>query len=275
VPTAYADLREPTPIVEPVPGRRWPLWTRPLGYGLMTIVWFALLVLGGVGACIVVLPTQLSGIGDGRLAHAPMFDRSDWLATVIVLFVVAAPVLGAATYFLVLACLGITLSSATLFARSLRPRYRDERLSFSIWTRGQSVGPMSTYFTGVTYSLVPIRITRWSKVVTIIRFNGFVVNGGHVVLGPLWGLGYFWTIGWMLWPAHGVALVICAAISALIAAALVALIWRRRHVFADAMPTPFERTVYGKSWPNRPPSRPRRRPRPRQSTTSPDAPTPG
>jgi hypothetical protein len=246
------ELREPTPLISPVPPRRAPLWTRPLGYGALTLVWLALFALS-ITVTLFALPLALIGAsGDGELQHAPMFARSDWPATVVVIAVLVAPLIGILTMLLGCASLGTLLSAATLFVRSLRTRYRDERLSFSVWTRGETVGPATTALTGTATSLLPIRLTRWTKVVTIIRFNGWVINAGMFILGPVWGLGYFWTVGWTLWPARGAVAVGCAIGSVIAALLLLWLLWHRRRRYAAVMPGGWQKTPYGRSWPNRP-----------------------
>jgi hypothetical protein len=248
---AYADLREPTPILARVPRRSAPWWTRPLGYGLMTVVWLALF-LATTAITVLALPAAMASTLDGGpLTDAPMFARADWLPTVIVIALVAAPVLGVITLLLAAATVGIALSAATLFVRSLRPRYRDERLSLSAWTRGETVGPASTAVTGATMSLVPIRMTRWSKAVTIVRFNGWIPNLNLLLLGVVWGLGYVGTVAWMLWPARGAAAVLCAIGSLLVAAGLLAIAWARRRHFARVMPASWARSRYAQSWPSR------------------------
>lgn len=251
-PRPVDPLHEPTPLLTPVPARRAPLWTRPLGYGVMTIVWFVLFVLGIV-ATVLALPLALIGASaDGTLQHAPMFARADWPATVVVIGVLVAPLIGILTMLLGCASLGTLLSAATLLVRSLRPRYARERLSFSARTRGETVGGPTTAFTGTATSLLPIRMTRWTKVVTIIRFNGWVINANLFVLGPVWGVGYFWTVGWLLWPAQGAVAAVCGAGSALVALLLLWLLWRRRRRFAAVMPEGWEKTPYGRSWPAAP-----------------------
>jgi hypothetical protein len=215
----------------------------------MTLVWLVLFLTTSA-ITIVALPAAMSATLDGGpLTDAPMFARSDWLPTVIVIALVAAPILGIITLLLAAATVGILLSSATLFVRSLNPRYRGERLSLSSWTRGETVGPASSAVTGTTMSLVPIRMTRWSKAVTIIRFNGWIPNLNLLLLGVVWGIGYVGTVAWMLWPARGVAQVLCAAGSVLVAAGLLAIAWTRRRHFADVMPASWARSRYAESWP--------------------------
>lgn len=101
-------------------------------------------------------------------------------------------------------------------------------------------------------SLVPIRMTRWSKIATIIRFNGFVLNGNMFVLGLIWGVGYFWTMTWALWPARGIAEFLCAIVSVAIAVTFCWVAWRRRHKFPRVMPEMLLKTAYEQSWPNTP-----------------------
>jgi len=219
----------------------------------MTLVWLVLFLVT-TAITIVALPAALSATLDGGpLTDTPMFARSDWPATLIVIALVAAPILGVVTLLLAAATVGVLLSAATLFVRSLNPRYRDERLSLSVWTRGETVGPASIAVTGATMSLLPIRMTRWSKAVTIMRFNGWIPNLSLFLLGVVWGLGYIGTVAWMLWPVHGITAVLCAVGTALVAAGLLAIAWARRRHYADVMPGSWRRSAYAASWPNRPP----------------------
>ncbi|UAJ79519.1 hypothetical protein IT072_20460 [Leifsonia sp. ZF2019] len=249
-PRAYADLREPTPIAQPVPARRAPLWLRPFGYALATAVWFLLFLICG-GIMVFALPAAMSGTLDGQgLLHARMFQPSDWPVTVAVIAIAVVPVFGSLTYLLLAGTLGVFLSALTLLGRSLHPRYADERLSLSIWSRGETIGPPPTALTGTSLSLVPIRMTRWSKIATIISFNGFIPNSNMFVLGTVWGYGYFFTVTWLLWPASGTAAVICGIASLAIALALCWMAWHRRHRFPDVMPGTLQDTAYATSWPN-------------------------
>jgi hypothetical protein len=244
-------------VLSRVPARSAPLWTRPLGYGVMTVVWLLLFVVA-TGATVGALPLSMSSTLHGRpLLEAPLFQRSDWVGSVIVILLVVAPLLGVIMLLVTCATLGVLLSAATLFARSFSPRYSTEKLSMSVWGRGDTIGPAF----GVTMSLVPIRMTRWSKVVTIIRFNGFIPSRNLFVLGIVGGYGYLGTITWMLWPASGGAVPLCAAGTVVAAALFVMLTWRRRHRIANVMPDDWQATPYARSWPNRsvPPKRRRTR----------------
>jgi hypothetical protein len=214
------------------------------------IVWL-LIFLICASIMLVVLPAVMNGTLDGQgLLHAKMFQRSDWPATVVVIAVFVVPIFGSITYLLIAGPLGVFLSALTLFGRSFNPRYSSERLSFSMWSRGEAIGPASTAITGVTMSLIPIRMTRWSKIVTIIRFNGFIPSANMFLLGTIWGVGYFWTVAWALWPARGVVEIVCAIVSVAIAVLLCSIAWHRRHGFAEIMPKGLRATAYGRSWPN-------------------------
>ena len=275
---AWADLREPTPLLDRVPGRSWPLWTRPLGYGGLTLVWLALFALAVVVAFLALPLALASNLDGGPLTELPLFRRSDWVATLIVILVVAAPILGVISVLLLAATLGMLLSAATLFARSLRPRYADEQLSLSVRSRGETVGPVTTAVTGTTVALVPIRMTRWTKVVTIVRFFGWIPNLALFLLGTAWGVGFLLAVGWILWPAEGAARVVCLILTGIGALGLLALAVRLRRRYPRIMPSALAGTPYERSWPNRPtprggagsggrrrPRRPRpdaRRPRP-------------
>jgi hypothetical protein len=226
---------------------------RPLGYLLMTLVWSCIFLMA-VFALIIALPFWLSdGLGGGGLGAAPGFHRSDsWLAFIAIpVFVV--PLLGCITVFAICASLGLALSAATLFVRSLLPSYRHERVSATIGsTGGEAVGPVSTAFTGVGLSLLPVRLTRWSKLLLILQFNGWIINGNLMMVGLAWGCCYVFSVGWMLWPATGAAVWVCAALSLLLAAWLVTELWRRRAAYAEVMPAQLRGTPYEYSWPNRP-----------------------
>ena len=258
---SYADLREPTAIAGRVPARTMPLWTRPLGYGLVTIVWLILFLICA-SVMLFVFPAVMNGTLDGQgLVHAKMFQRSDWPATLVIIALLVVPIFGTITYLLLGASFGSFLSALTLFGRSINPRYADERLSFSMWSRGETTGPASTALTGVTMSLIPVRMTRWSKIVATIYFNGFIPNANMFILGTVWGVGYFWTIAWALWPARGFLELLCAILSTAIGLTLCWIAWRRRRRFAEVMPEKLRKTPYEDSWPNAPTAERARRPR--------------
>ena len=235
-------------VTEPSGGQRA---GRVFAYLGLTVVWLLLLAVV-VFATIVVLPAWLASDGTA-LGASPAFHRSDtWLAFIIIPFLVA-PLMGAITFFLVMATFGAVLTSATLFIRSLNPAYRHEQLSTTIKSvHGEAVGGVATAFTGVALSQLPVRLTRWTKVLLIVQFNGWILNGNMFVLGLIWGWLYFFTVGWMLWPATGAAVPVCAVVSVLLLALLVVVAWRRRKRFPPVMPEGLMGTTYERSWPNRP-----------------------
>jgi hypothetical protein len=249
-PNAIDPLEKPVyliPVVEPTAARRF---GRVFAYFGMSMVWLAVVGVVVFGT-IVALPGALGDVGP--LGSSPGFHRSDsWLAFIVIPFAVV-PVAGYAAVFLMEASVGVFLAAATLFARSLNPAYRHEQLSMTVRSvGGEAVGPASTAVTGDALSLLPVRMTRWTKIVMIVQFNGWIINTNSIVIGYVWGCLYFFTVGWMLWPATGAGVPICAAVSALLAIWLVVTIWRRRRRYPTVMPTRLEGTVYENSWPNRP-----------------------
>jgi hypothetical protein len=250
---AIDPLEKPVYLATPVartPGVRV---GRVFGYLGLTLLWLAILGVA-VFATVLALPGALSTV-DGGLGSSTMWQRSDvWLAPIAVLLVAA--VLGYLTVFVLLASVGLLLAAATLFVRSLSPAYRDEQLSMTRRsTRGEAVGPITTAFTGVALSLLPVRMTRWTKIVMIVQFNGWIINGSAFLIGFAWGCLYLFTVGWMLWPASGVALPICIAVSVVLLAWVVVTVWRRRKRFPTVMPESLRGTVYELSWPNTAPQK--------------------
>jgi hypothetical protein len=249
---AFADLREPTPILDRVPGRTAPVALRPLGYALISVVWLLLFALAVVVA-FVALPVALSSqVDGGSLTGLPLFRRSDWVATLVVIILVAAPTLGVISLLLVATSAGMLLTTLTLLARSLRPRYADERLSLSIRSHGETIGPVTTAVTGSSVVFVPIRMTRWTKIVTIVRFFGSIPSVPLFALGAAWGVAYMVTVGWVLWPVEGAARVAWTAFSVLAALGILALAVRMRRRFPRIMPSALAGTPYERSWPASP-----------------------
>lgn len=254
VPARAADaidpLLQPRYLVSanaPSSGRRV---GRIFSYLGLTVLWIVLFAVA-MFATVVALPAAISS--NGPLGESPAFHRSDtWIAFIVIPFIVA-PIMGVVAYFLAIATVGMFLTSATLFARSLSPAYRHEQLSTTITSvHGEAVGGISTAFTGVALSLIPVRLTRWAKVALIIQFNGWILNGNMLVLGTIWGWLYLFTFGWMTWPVTGTGLAVCVVISVLLLAWLVAAAWRGRRGFPQVMPEKLRGTIYEDSWPNRP-----------------------
>ncbi|MFJ9900502.1 hypothetical protein ACIQPR_44945 [Streptomyces sp. NPDC091280] len=252
---AYADLREPTPILRRVPPRTSPVWLRPVGYLSVTVIWFVVFLFA-VGTVFFALPIALSNMsGHGGVRHSATFQRSDWVATVAVIMLFAAPTLGVVSYMLLCSSAGFTLNSLILFTRSFRFRYRDEMLSFGARTGGVgNVGGSEGSFNGDTISLTPFRMTRWSKIGTILVCNGTCLNINQFTLGAMWGPGFLFTSAWFFWPVSGVAEVLCAVTSIVFGACFLWVAWQRRHKFSDVMPGGFRKTPYEHSWPNTPPA---------------------
>jgi MFS family permease len=224
---------------------------RPFGYLLILLVWTALFVIVVV-ITLFSLPLALqANDGAAGFQASPLFHGSDsWMAYFVVpLFLM--PIFGSISYVLVLASLGMMLASATLFGRSLRPSYAHERLSATLF--GSRTGLIGSGLTSPGLSLLPLRLTRWSKLVMIVQFNGWVVNAGTFVIGPIWGALYLFTVGWAEWPVSGTAMAVCVGITTVLSALLVVAVWRRRHDFPRVMPDAFNNTVYEWSWPNQPP----------------------
>ncbi|NYG07970.1 ABC-type multidrug transport system fused ATPase/permease subunit [Phycicoccus badiiscoriae] len=249
---AVDPLREPVFLVPAVPPSRARLVGRVFAYLGLTVLWLVLLAIA-LFATVAALPGAAgSATSDGGLAASHAFHRSDsWLAIIFIPLLV--PLFGFVAVFLVQATFGMVLTSAMLFLRSLNPAYRHEQLSMTIRSSdGEAVGPALTAVTGVGLSLVPVRLTRLSKVATIIQFNGWIVNGSTFAIGFIWGLVYFFTITWTLWPATGTAAPICQVVTGLLGAWMLFEIWRRRHRYPGVMPAQLEGTAYERSWPNRP-----------------------
>lgn len=246
-----APLTRPLPLAStPEPGRR-ALCLRPFGYLLVFGLWLVLFALV-LFVAIFLLPVALQGAtGDGGLHAAPGFNRSDSGAAFVAI-PIAGAVIGWISYFLIVGSLGNLLAAITLFVRSLQPGFRREGLSMSIRSvGGEAAGSPATAATGVSLSLLPVRLTRWSKIVMIIQFNGWIINAGTFAIGTLWGVLYVFTVGWVLWPATGTGFVLCALGSVVLAVVTAWLIWRRRSVFPTVMPGALKDSAYRWSWPNK------------------------
>jgi hypothetical protein len=271
---AVDPLRPPillVPAVQPSGAR---LVGRVFGYLGLTLLWLVLLAVA-LFATVAALPgAAASAVPEGGLVASPAVTRADsWLWFVIMPLLVV-PFFGSVTVFLVLATFGMLLSSAMLFVRSLNPAYRHEQLSVTVWSvGGEAAGPGPT----LALSLVPVRLTRWSKVVAIVQFNGWILNGTTLAIGYIWGLVYFFTFVWTLWPAEGAAVPICQAVTGLLVAWLVFEIWRRRHRFPAVMPAELRGTAFERSWPNRPVAEPgtknRTTTKPTKKTSRPSSPS--
>lgn len=245
---AVNPLREPVYLQPPVQPTQGQVVGRVFGYLGMAVLW--LLILGM--ALFITVGILALGVGDD-IGDLPAVKGWNAVIGLVMMVFLGAPVMGFATVFLALWTAGMALSAATLFVRSLNPRYRHEQLSTSRRSRaGEAVGGISTAVTGVSLSLLPVRLTRWAKVVTMIRFNGSVLNLNTLVIGYAWGLFYLFTVVWPRWPASGAGVPVCTAISILLFAVFIGAIWWRRGSYAEVMPEELEGTVYQRSWPNKP-----------------------
>lgn len=249
-PTPINDLRSPVylaNVVAPSPAARV---GRIFGYLGLVVVWAAILAVG-IFATVLALPGAAGAAAPEGLSDSQLFRHSDtWLAVFVLPLL--ALIFGAISVFIVTASLGALLAAATLFVRSLNPAYAGEQLSLSILTKdGEAVGPESTAFTGVALSLIPVRLTRWTKIIVMIQFNAWLINSTLLLIGFLWGCTYLFAVGWMLWPVTGAGAVVCAVLSALPLVGIVWVVWRRRARFAEVVPTGAENSVYLNSWPRR------------------------
>lgn len=258
LPRVIDPLTGPLTLVPTHEPGRTAVILRPIGYLLIAVVWVVLFA-AVLGVTVIALPAALhDSTAHGGLQAYPGFHRDDtWVAFIAIPMVMA--VLGTISYLLILASLGNMLAALTLAARALRPSFRHEKLSISIRAAGgEAIGPASTAATGVSLSLLPVRLTRWTKIVMIVQFNGWLPNGSMFAIGSLWGALYIFTVGWVLWPATGIPLILCAVGSGVLAVGIVALIWRRRATFPAVMPSELENTAYRWSWPNKKPTAPTR-----------------
>jgi hypothetical protein len=248
----YSDLREPLYLLPPDTRAASPkaVGWRPLGYLSLTIVW-VLLSLIALAVTVLVLPWRLTVDGAGSLGESPGFHGNPVIGAVVVLLL--GPVVGAICAVVLCVTIGSALGSATYFCRSLLPSYRGERLTFTSFSQGaEATGPASLFGLRTAFSLIPVRLTRWTKIATVITAQGLVVNVTLWILGFWWGVFYVFTVGWMLWPAQGVAAVVCTIISVVLFAVFVYVVWRNRGTYADVMPAAYRGTPYERSWPNRP-----------------------
>lgn len=248
----FADLHEPVYLSSPearaTSGKA--VVFRPLGYLTLTIVWVVLTV-ASLAVAVLVLPWRLTVELAGPLGASPGFAGNPFAAAVVGL--VLGPVLGAVSGTILCVSIGSALSSATYLGRSLLPAYRREKLSFTSFSQGaEATGPASQFGLRTAFSLIPVRLTRWTKITTLIAAQGQVVNVTMWVLGFWWGIFYVFTVGWMLWPAQGAAAVVCTVVSVLLFAVFACFVWRYRRSYPTIMPAAYRGTPYERSWPNRP-----------------------
>lgn len=184
--------------------RPWEIKLRPVGYSLVTIIWFLLtLITLGLAA---VLPLAISDGGNDphmvEIFSDQARDPANATLGVAVMVVLVGPVLGYALVLLPLLTAPLAALSATYVVRSLRPSYRRERLSATGWSR-DTVGPVTVGPTAL--SLLAVTPTRWTRF--WMRLYSYSWGGGGAALfiqAPFTGLAYIVTVCWLLWPVHGV-----------------------------------------------------------------------
>lgn len=254
----YSDLREPVYLVAPeqrgvsAAAAAW----RPLGYLGLAVLW-AVIGLLGVFFTVVYFPMQLASPDSPPLGESPGFSGANALPGILISLLLV-PLLGAIVALVVCACLSQFLASATYFVRSMMPTYRSERLSATARSAGaEAAGPASLVGFSTAFSLLPVRLTRWTKIVAIIGFQAFVVNLPLIVVGWCAGFCYVFTVGWVLWPAKGAAAVVCVIVTVIACALTLWVAWRFRHWYPAVMPATLRGTPYEHSWPNRPQSKER------------------
>ncbi|MHA7985455.1 hypothetical protein ACX9R5_06570 [Rathayibacter sp. CAU 1779] len=217
---------------------------RPFGYLLATAIWLALF-------CACLLLPALLPIGlraeNADWTTAGFFADSD--VAVMVLFlvfsaIVLAPLLGTVFLALLLATGSLAVLAATYVVRSIRPSYRGERLSATGWSR-EALGPITLF--PVAMSLIPQRQTDWTRFWTLTALLGWSPGLRMLRVGAVFGIGYFLTIGWALWPVHSAALLVVWWIITLAFAAgtIVLLVREGRRRYTSASAAPASSTVTG------------------------------
>jgi hypothetical protein len=204
---------------------------RPLGYLLVALVWTAL------GAVTLVLPAALPfGLwsSDHAFSSQEFVTGGDTAITVLFLVfaaIVLVPLLGYAFVALPLGTVSLAILSWTYVVRSLQPAYAAERLSSTGWSR-DVIGPVTVGKTAL--SLLPVRLTPWTRFWTEVMFLGWRPGRGVLVAGIPYGLASFLVPGWLFWPVGAVGTVVWSIVTAALVIATVVLVVRefRRRVSA-------------------------------------------
>jgi hypothetical protein len=185
------------------PPARWEVVLRPFGYLLVAAIWAALF------AVTLVLPLLLPfGLRSDNPDYATtgFFDNLDVVVGVlfgVFALLVLVPIFGYIFIALPLASGPLMVLALTYVVRSLRPSYAGTRLSATGWSR-EAIGPITVFPTAL--SLIPLRMTGWSRF-----WLGAALIGWRPSLRLLYaayaaGLGYFLTVGWVMWPVRSPAL---------------------------------------------------------------------
>ncbi|MGO4534637.1 hypothetical protein [Leifsonia sp. 2MCAF36] len=196
---------------------------RPFGYLLVALVWTALSVVT------LLLPAALPF---GLWSANPDYSSREFLTggdvVPMVLFLVFAvvvlvPLLGYAFVALPLASAPLAVLSWTYVGRSLLPAYADERLSSTGWSRNV-IGPPTVGPTAM--SLLPVRLTPWTRFWTELMLLGWRPGRGILVAGIPYGLASIAVSGWLFWPLGTVGVVVWTVITVALVVATVVLVGR-------------------------------------------------
>lgn len=199
---------------------------RPFGYLTMALVWSL------IGLVTLLLPAALSL---GLWSTDPEFSSREFAAGadagVAILFflftlIVLVPVVGHAFVALPLMAVSLAVLSWTYTARSLMPSYAGERLSRTGWAApGDVLGPPT--FTPMAVSLLPVRLTPWTRCWTKLVLIGWAPSLAVLIAGFPCGLASFLLPGWLFWPARGpVATIAWSAVTAALVIATWVLVGR-------------------------------------------------
>ncbi|GAA4178230.1 hypothetical protein [Gryllotalpicola koreensis] len=205
---------------------------RPLGYGLVTLLWLVIFCITvALALCWVVVPP-------GQLSQRPGLttqlsgDLKETLAALVVLGLVLPFAWGFALCLVGMA-LGPLLLAGLAFSRSLRRSYRREKLTGTN-LRYDTLGGPGAAATGVAISLLPRRHTPYSLWATKLNARawipGFQVYFGLVCLAYV----EFLLVFLFRWPVHNpigiVAIVIVAAAFLVLAVWRIAIGWSRMRI---------------------------------------------
>lgn len=214
---------------------------RPLGYLVLAVLWTAL---GAVTLLLAAaLPFALWSTNPD-FSSREFVTGGDVAPTVLFLvfaIVVLVPLLGYAFVALPLAAVPLAVLSWTYVVRSLRPAYAEERLSSTGWSRNV-IGPPALGPTAL--SLLPVRLTPWTRFWTGLMLLGWRPNRGVLLAGIPYGLASFLAAGWLFWPVGTVAAVLWTVVTAALVAAAVVLTARAYRARVSG-PRPAPRAVPG------------------------------
>ncbi len=204
---------------------------RPFGYLGMAMVYAALAAVSFY-VTVLLIPVLVVSDSEGALplGTGPMIKNTlssvgETIGALIAVPLVAA-ILGYATLALVFGTLALCFLSLTYFVRSLRPAYRSERLSFTSQSApGASIGPAAG---SAALSMVPLRQTAWTRFLMLFYDYAWNINLTVLLLGLIYGAEYFFTLGWLAWPAQGAGTVLCGTISAGLAVGFFVVLYLRR-----------------------------------------------